>query len=186
MQRYVTLCTEMAESEYACLLGGKSRSGTRHTAAEFSYSNTVLMRHNVHTKGISEFLKSIGKKETHFLKNEETLKEDAADTFSKLERWYVEHTTQGLYKGERGLKEHLDRLLTIDPVGLTDPPKDDEYCWTPETLTTMATGSATAGRRTRSASATTASATGTPSPAVTQTYRATQLLINLRHCSKET
>ena len=176
----------MAESEYACLLGGKSRSGTRHTAAEFSYSNTVLMRHNVHTKGISEFLKSIGKKETHFLKNEETLKEDAADTFSKLERWYVEHTTQGLYKGERGLKEHLDRLLTIDPVGLTDPPKDDEYCWTPETLTTMATGSATAGRRTRSTSATTASVTGTPSPAVTQTYRATQLLINLRHCSKET
>ena len=167
------------------LLGGEERVGSLEDISNFTTSNAVLSNANVLTDRLRKWMKKRNLKgnKIKFFKNRKALQHQGIKIFKKMEQWYVHHVLKTQFKHDLGHKQHAEMILLRDPVGVTEPPKDDDICWTKNPIiTTTAAASATARPSTR----------GTPSvaPAPTTTtttsieYTQTNFLITLKHCQR--
>ena len=167
------------------LLGGEERVGSIEDVSSFTTSNTILSQANVLTNKIKRWMKKKGHKpkDIKFFKNRKTLQHKGIKIFDRMERWYVQHVLKAQFK-DMAQKQHAQTLMLKDPVGVEDPPKDDDICWksNPITTTTTAAGaSATRGTRTTPAAA----PTPTISTTTTVEYTQTPFLITLKHCQRQ-
>ena len=118
----------------------------QHTV-NFEYStirleNADVLTHEITTKmqnhevdGVSKPLKP---QDIQFFKPKVTSKRSAKQMFTTLERWYAKHVVNKYYRKQPELRAHMDKLLTTNPVGITDPPNDDKICWDAVTVLTAA------------------------------------------------
>ena len=169
------MSSDSDDDDFALLVGGGDRISTLEDATIFTHSNSILAHANVLAYKLKKFIERNNKKakDIKFFKNRQTLQHQGAQMFMKIERWYATHVLKEQWgKKDPGEKSHAQILLLKDPVGVADPPKDDEFCWEKTNVVTSATAASTprATRATsRLATSTTAGATGT-APAVTATF----------------
>ncbi len=187
----------MDGSDYDILLSGDTRTETFEDTTVFTYSTIELESHNVLATGLEKWMKrkktsagEIKPQDIKFLKFRVTHERHTQTVFTKLEQWYVEHVAHNRFKGKPELRTHLVKLLMQDPVGITEPDKDDPFCWTRNTVVTPTdtsqTGDGATGRTTRSATATpTATATAQPQSLVsTIEHKQTEFLVQLKHAQR--
>ena len=165
--------------DFDMLLGGDERVGSLEDVSTFTNSNAILSQANVLTKAMIRWMKKKNHKakDIRFFKDRKALQDKGTKIFRKMEHWYVEHVLKTQFK-DLGQKQHARKLLLKDPVGVEDPPKDDDICWksNPITTTTTAAG-ASAARATRTTPA--AAPAPTISTTTTVEYTQTQFLITL-------
>ena len=171
--------------DFDILLGGEERVGSIEDVSDFTASNAILSQANVLTNGMKKWMKkkNLKAKDIKFFKDRKALQHKAINIFRRIEHWYVAHVLKTQFK-DMGQAHHAQRLMLKDPVGVEDPPKDDDICWKSNPITTTTTAAAaSAARATRSTpAAAPASATSTTT---TVEYTQTQFLITLRHCQKQ-
>ena len=188
--------------ELDCLFGGDNRTETYEETTGFGYSNTVLKDHNVFTKEIEDLLRFRKRtpKDIKFIKYQKSLKSAIEIALNRVEKRYIAHVMLKQYKNDPGIKEHMNKLLQADPVGIAEPSKDDPFCWTANTVLTAvdteqsgdegaADAAASTTRRTRSAT----SADTEPLPAAAQQqpivttteYKHTDFQVRLKHAQKQ-
>ena len=192
------------DDEFDCLLGGEDRTGTYEDTTEFTYSKQLLAEANVLPKKMTDWMKENkkGANDLKFFKHSKTLQHKGKVVFTRLQHWYVDHCIYRLFKSEPGKKAHLKKLLMTDPVGITSPSKDDEFCWTSKNVivpdnTTGNTVQPAPGPTTRSATQSTVqTASATAGAAVTTTavttslttdteYTQTTFLVTLQHTQRQ-
>ena len=126
------------ESSYNLLLSGDSRTDDIpiQETTTFSYTNHQLITHDVYPKGMVTWMKNrkvdgkvvpVTEKEVKFFKLQSTNKTSAKQIFTNMQTWFVEHVMDKLYKHKPGVRKHLKKLLMEDPVGITEPDKDDAH-----------------------------------------------------------
>ena len=171
--------------DFDLLLGGEERVGSIEDVSTFTNSNVILSQANILTKNMQKWMKkkSLKSKDVKFFKDRKALQHKGIQIFRKMERWYVAHVLKPQFK-DLGQKEHAQRLMLKDPVGVTDPPKNDDICWKSNPITTTTTAAAASGAR---STRTTPAAAPAPTISTTTTveYTQTPFLITLRHCQKQ-
>ena len=129
--------------DFDLLLGGEERVGSLEDVSTFTNSNAVLSQANVLTEAMKRWMKKKGHKpkDIRFFKDRKALQHKGTKIFRKMEHWYVEHVLKTQFK-DLGQQQHARKLMLKDPVGVEDPPKDDDICWksNPITTTTTAAG----------------------------------------------
>ena len=177
------------DDDFKLLMGGGDRIGTIEDATTFTHSNGKLTNANVLAYKLRNYMdkKKKKSKDIKFFKNRESLRHQGESIFSKIERWYVYHVLKNQYAKSLGEKSHAETLLLRDPVGIMDPPKDDEFCWEKTNVVTSTTTTGAPRPATRAATST--GATAASAAAVTTTlgteYTQKQFLITLRHSQQE-
>ena len=167
------------------LLGGEERVGSLEDISNFTTSNAVLSNANVLTDRLRKWMKKRNLKgnKIKFFKNRKALQHQGIKIFKKMEEWYAHHVLKTQFKRNLGHKQHAEMLLLKDPVGVTEPPKDDDICWTKNPIITA---TATAGAATRPSTRGTPSVAPAPTTTTTTSieYTQTNFLITLKHCQR--
>ena len=129
------------DDDFKLLMGGGDRIGTIEDATTFTHSNGKLTNANVLAYKLRNYMdkKKKKSKDIKFFKNRESLRHQGESIFSKIERWYVYHVLKKQYTKNLDEKSHAESLLLRDPVGITDPPKDDDFCWEKTNVVTSTT-----------------------------------------------
>ena len=167
-------------NDFDILDGGDERVGTREDTTTFTHSNSKLTSHNVVTAAMKLWMKN-KKKDMDSLKfftDRKTLQHKGKEMFKRLERWYIYHVLNKTFKrSDTARRSHAEQLLLGDPVGIQDPPKSDEFCWTRNVhLTTTAAPARRPTRATAGSSAAGAAAAAATTTAMHE-YTQTNFLI---------
>ena len=115
--------------DFDILLGGEERVGSLEDVSSFTTSNAVLSTANVLTDRMRKWMKKkkLKPKDVKFFKNRKALQYKGMKIFERMERWYVDHVLEKQFK-DLGHRQHAQMLMLKDPVGVEDPPKDDDIC----------------------------------------------------------
>ena len=159
------------DDEYGYFHDCENRAGAVEDTNEFTAaSKQKLTEHNVLTRKFTLYIKEKGLKleNIQIIKHGKTLRPVGEKHLQKMELDYIAHCMEKMFKSEPGKKEHMTKLLTEDPVGATTPSKDDEFCWTRNTVFTPSSAAAPAPATTRvTRSGATATATAAAAAAAT-------------------